>query len=217
MKYQAGQASLHMILTIFLGFGMVLFGILAVVAYSDSNKIHATLDQRLKTATEDATKKQKAVDAEAYRKAAELPFRAYIAGVVDGGFTLQVPKDWSIYAQHGQLNAAVQLDLMINPANVDFNVGGVNTLAFHLKIVKMQLPDVVKTYDEKIKKKQVAGSGITVSGISATKLEGTIDDQRHNGVVILFPIRDKTMIISTDSHNYITEFNQIVATAHIIP
>src|SRR5438876_441811 len=92
MKRQSGQANIHLILTFFLGFGMVLFGVLAVLAYEDSSNIHATLDEKSQAAGDAAAKKQKATDDMANTKANEQPYRVYTASAVDGSFTLQIPK-----------------------------------------------------------------------------------------------------------------------------
>ena len=212
-----GTVNLHLVLTVFLGFGMVLFGVLAVLAYSDNERVHRDLNQTVAQAKSQAAAEQKKTDDEANRVANELPYREYVADAVDGGFKLQIPKNWSIYVGHNSGQA--QLDLASNPDKVTYNLspGAINTQAFHLQVLKKSQQDVVRGYADLIKKKKLASRGIKVSGISGTYFEGQIDSNRHNGAVIVLAVRDKTMTISTEDRTYLAEFNKIVETASINP
>jgi Flp pilus assembly protein TadG len=212
------KISLHLILTIFLFIGMLLFGALAVIAYNDSQTIHQTLDERTAAAKSAASEAQKKIDDEANRKANELPYKTYSAAAIDGGFQIQIPKSWSIYVGRNT-TGATQLDLLANPDEVTVNLqtGGINTQALDVTLYRRSQQDVVKGYNDKIKAKKLSSKGITVSGISGTWLEGSIDDQRHTGVVVIIPVRDKTMVFSTEDMKYIDEFKKILDSAKIVP
>lgn len=214
-----GRVNLHIVLTIFLGLGMLLFGVLAVLAYNHDATSTANINQTVAKAKSEAAAKQKKADDEANRIANELPYRTYTALPVDGGFSLKIPKSWSIYAAHGSDSAVTQLDLMADLDVVNNNLASkaLNTHAFRLQLLNKTQTTVIRSYDDKIKKKEVSSKTIQVSGINATWLEGSIDDQRHNGVVVILPVRDKTMVINTDSRDFLTEFNQILAEAKINP
>jgi translation initiation factor 2 gamma subunit (eIF-2gamma) len=81
---QTGEVNLHLVLTIFLGFGMVLFGVLAIVAYQDNHHTQTHLSALNATAAAQAAVTQKKVDTIANAKANELPYQTYIADPVDG-------------------------------------------------------------------------------------------------------------------------------------
>ncbi len=197
---------------------MILFGVMAVLAYRSSSSATENLDSQVATARQDSAAKQKKLDDEANVKANESPYRTYTAEAVDGGFQLQIPKSWSLYAGHNS-GSTIQLDIAANPSIVNYNLasGGISTQAFKLQLVRKSAQDVVKGFDEKIKKKEVTSSSLKVSGITATKLDGAIDDQRHNGSVIILTVRDKTMIITNEDKNYTSEFQQILSSAKINP
>ena len=215
---QSGEVSLHLVLTIFLGVGMVLFGVLAIFAFRDNSYIHNNLSALNAKAAQEAAAKQKHADDLAQVKANEEPYRTYTADPVNGSFQLQIPKNWSLYAGNNTLQLA-QLDLAANPNVVVVNggSGAVNTYAFHLQLRKQTAASISKTFENNIKKKILTSKGVTVSGIQGTWFEGTLDDQRHQGITVVIPVRDKTMIISTETRSYIDEFNKILATAKIIP
>ena len=216
---QAGEISLHLILTIFLGIGMALFGILAVVSYTDSRNIHATFNDRVKTSTTSAIATTKAKDKEEFRIASELPYRTFTAEPTDGSFEIQIPKNWSIYT--GRSTTGVnQLNLISDPQAVVENLPANtpnNTHALRLQIIRRTPAEVLRSYDDKLKKNSLKSSPTTVSGISGTRLEGLLDDQKHTGVAIILAVRDKTMLLSTENNSYLNEFNKIITDAKINP
>jgi hypothetical protein len=218
---QRGAVSLHLVLTIFLGLGMLLFGVLAILAYSDNTSIHRNLKDLETKAADKAAATQKQADTLANTKANELPYRVYTADPVDGAFSLQIPKNWSLYVGHNFSNQ-IPLDLAADPNQVTYNLGTgpniINTHAFHLQLVNESVQAAVKTYDTQIKKKQITSKSVQVSGIAATELQGAIDTQRHNGIVVIVPTRSQTMLLSTDdANNFTDEFNAIIASAKIYP
>lgn len=217
---ERGTVNLHLVLTIFLALGMVLFGVLAILAFKDNTYIHANLALLEGNAATKAATTQKQADDVANTKANELPYRTYTADPVDGSFSLQIPKDWSLYVGHN-LSQNTPLDIAANPNQVTYNLGTgtnvINTQAFHLQLVNESVQTAVKKYDAQIKKKQLTSKGVQVSGINATWLEGAIDNQRHNGIIVILPTRSQTMLIWTDSHDYTTEFNTILGSAKIYP
>lgn len=216
--YEQKRISLHLILTIFLAVGMLIFGGLAVYAFRDNEYVRTNLDTIVKKEVTQAREDQKQLSAEENRKANDLPFKTFTAEAVDGGFQLPIPKTWSIYYGRNT-GGKTQVDFAANPEAVTINLNrdGRSTQAFRLQLLRESQSSVVKGYDSAIKQKKVTSKGVKVSGIDATQLEGSIDDQRHEGVVIIVPVRDKTMLLSTEDKRYLNEFNAIVAGAKINP
>lgn len=217
---QPATINLHLVLTIFLGIGMVLFGVLATLAYKDNTYIHNNLSALQTTAASKAAATQQHTDTIANTKAGELPYRTYTADPVDGSFSLQIPKDWSLYVGHN-LSSTIPLDIAADPDVVTYNLGSgvsvINSHAFHLQLVDESVQTAIKAYDAQIKKGLLSSKSVQVSGISATWLEGSIDSQRHDGIVVVVPTRSQTLLIWTDSHDYVSEFNTILASAKIYP
>lgn len=221
---QQRQINLHLVLTIFLGLGMVLFGVLAVKAFQDKEFVNNNLDKLVQESSDRAVAEQKAKDEEAYRIANQEPFRTFIADPVDGGFELQIPKNWSIYAGRNTASQT-QLDMISDPNAIIRNLtaNAINTHAFRLQIVRRSQQEVVKSYDRYVKEKDpqtkqamLKGSAVSVSGIRGTRLEGRLDEDRHSGAVVIIPFRDKTMVMITENPKYLPEFNKILETAKII-
>ncbi len=197
---------------------MVLFGILAVMAYRENTNVKNNLSQLNANAAAQAAAGQKKQDELANYKANQEPFRTYSASAVNGGFQLQIPKNWSLYAGNNT-SSINQLDLIADPDVIVVNSGtaALNTHAFHLQLQRQNGATVNRLYQEKLKKKVLTSTGVTISGIPGTRYEGMIDDQRHNGVIIVLPVRDKTMVITTDVRDHLEAFDKILSTAKIVP
>jgi cytoskeletal protein RodZ len=224
---QRGEANLHLILTIFLGLGMVIFGVLAVLAYNNNATTQTNTHNLENQAASTAQANQKKQDDIANSKANELPYRTYTADPAFGSFQLQIPKDWSLYVgengTNGSSNGNTVLDLAAGPDQVVYNLGTsssgtvINTFALRVRLENQTIAQVTQNYEAQIKANTVIGKSVTVSGIASTWLEGAIDNERHNGIVVLVPTRTQTMVIETDSHDYVDEFNTILSTAKIYP
>jgi hypothetical protein len=218
---QRGAVSLHLILTIFLGIGMVLFGVLAIASYQDNTSTQHNLKTLQQTAAAKATATQEQADGLANTKANELPYRTFTADPVDGSFQLQIPKDWSLYVGEN-LSPTIPLDIAADPDHVTYNLSTgtnvINTHAFRLQLVNESVQAAVLAYGNQIKLKQLTSKSVEVSGIASTWLQGAIDNQRHNGIVVIVPTRNQTMLISTDdAASYASEFNTILSSAKIYP
>jgi hypothetical protein len=217
-KLQSGQINLLLVLAIFFGVGTLLFGTLAVLAYSQRNDAVNNLNQHVNDAVSKATSDQKKEDEEANRKLNELPYRTYTATPGDGSFQLQIPKNWSIYAEHTPVGvSSTQLTLVASQDVVNVTKNGHDTQPFMMQLVNKSAVDIVKSFNDKIKTKKLGTKTISVSGISSTYLEGVLDDERHDGIEVIVPVRDKAMVFITQSHSFVPEFNQILANAKIIP
>ncbi len=212
------QLNLHLALTIFLGIGMVLFSVLAVLAYRENIFTQSNLSRLNTEAGNEAAAKQKQIDDAANIKANQEPYRTYTAEPVNGGFQLQIPKNWSLYAGNNT-SPQIQLNLAANPHVVVVNgeQSGNNAYGFHLQLRKASATSINKGFGASLKKKILTSKGVTVSGIAGTRYEGVIDQQRHNGVVVVLPVRDKTLVISVENPQYLNEFEKILSTAKIIP
>lgn len=215
---QPRQISLHLILTIFLGVGMLLFAGLAIAAYQQNSYTQNHQAQLSAQAATVAAATQKKQDDTANTKANEQPYQTYTADPEDGGFQLQIPKGWSIYSVR-HLSDGTSLEVLADPnvVNVDDAGNAINTHQFKLRLVSDSLTNVNAAFSDNLKKKTLTSHATTVSGIAATWFQGAIDNQRHNGVVITLPVRDKVMVISTETTDYLSEFQAIVSSAKITP
>ncbi len=216
---QRGEINLHLILTIFLGIGMLLFGFLAITTYQKNTNIEANLAQTNAVAASQAATKQKHADDVANAKANELPYKTYTAPAVDGAFQLQFPKNWSVYSAQNPNGGTASLEVLAGPNTVTEDLSGnaVNNYPFRLRLLNSTLSQVNQSFDVNLKNGTLASKSITVSGISAGWLKGAIDTQHKNSVIVTMQVRDKVMTLETDGSDYLSEFQTILNNAKIHP
>ncbi|HVE80567.1 MAG TPA: hypothetical protein VNA68_00255 [Candidatus Dormibacteraeota bacterium] len=211
-----GEVSLHLVLTVFLGFGMVFFGTLTVLAYNARNSLQTDFDSKVARAVVEAKQKQKEEDTVKSQREAQLPYKTYVADEVNGKFELQVPKNWSVLSEYAAAGTN-QLNLIAGPDYVYVNKDSRNTFAFQLELLRKPAAEIIKSYQDKVKKKTLTQKAVKVSGLDATQFEGVIDNENHNGVMVVLSVRDKTMALSTENRDYLPEFNEILAKIKINP
>lgn len=152
----------------------------------------------------DKTKSEK--DNEFVEKEKE-PLQPYTGPEALGGITYKYPKTWSTYVNQTSNN---QLTVLGHPDTV---VGGEgSSYALRVEVVSQPYDNVAKQFDNLVKTKKVTATAYSlpkVPKVVGLRFDGAITTDRQGAVVIL-PLRDKTIKISTESTNFIKDFNGII-------
>ncbi|HSH31822.1 MAG TPA: hypothetical protein VK963_04125 [Candidatus Saccharimonadales bacterium] len=209
-----GGINLTAALIVFLSFGVVLFGALSVISFSASQRATTSLRAATGQSYDQGRKDQKAEDQAQAEAEAQSPYRSYIAPAVYGGFEIKFPKNWNAYVVEN--TSATPLSLTLHPDFVKQLDGGDNVYATQIYLSRELYAAALRRYDEPLKKRLLTKRAVTVSGISGTWLEGKVDG-RHDGVMVIVPVRDKVIKFSTDDKRFLDSFNQILAQAVITP
>lgn len=218
---QSGQVNLLLVLAIFFGIGTFLFGGIAIYSFNAKTVAETDRNAQVAKAVAVATTAQKKADDIANTKANENPYRTYTADTVFGGFSLEIPKSWNIYAEKN-VSAPTQLVLIASPDSVSVSKTSKVLQPFKMELLDKSSSQLQKDYNnqysESLKKKVMVVENVTVSGIPSTKYTGLFDTgQTVKTVRIITPVRDKTMLFTNDDLKYSEQFNKIVASAKITP
>lgn len=173
------------------------------------------LDAAKKQSFSDGQADQHQKDEQAFLQQSETPYKSYIAPEQFGGFTIKYPKNWSAYSEEN-LNATSQVNLVADPDLVKNVANQDNPHALHVMLIRATYADSVKQHAEDIKQNKYKMSDTTVSGIKGTMYTGKFDG-KHDGFLVLLPVRDKTIAISTDDKKYSNEYNTVLAQSSITP
>lgn len=185
-------------------------GVFAVWAYSSRQDYKNNTDQKIDTAVKVAVQKEStAKDAEFVQKEKE-PLKNFSGPETYGNIKITYPKTWSAYVVQAD-GAAAPLDAYFHP---DY-VPGVNSgTAYALRIQVLN-----QTYDavlKQIEAKAKAGK-ITVSAYAAPKVPGVVGARAVGEVnigqkddLVILPLRDKTIEISTQSAQFSNDFNKFI-------
>jgi hypothetical protein len=214
---RSGGSPILIILVILLGIGDLVFGVMAVSSYGQAQTATTTLHSSEASAADAAKKQQLKEDNLAATAAAESPFRAFTAPTADGSFVINFPKNWSAYVD--EEDSGTDLALSLNPNYVSVTNSDQDPTAAQVQLVDRSETDFMTQYQSAISDNEITQKNITVSGISGFDLSGSagsFDDANAIREVVV-PVRDKVVVFISEVSQYATEFDEILAQAHINP
>lgn len=194
--------------------GTIVFGVVAAVSYNKLVVAERTKADEVSRASEQAKALGKAEAEAFYKEQIETPYRRYTAPDFAGRFAIIFPKSWNVLTKESEA-ASKQIELIAHP---DFIVElpGDNTYALRVELTKQSFADRKQDFDNLVKSGKLKSENVTVSGIAAIRLTGKYDN-KHDGVLVLVPVRDKTITIATEDRKFLPEFEQILQKAIITP
>lgn len=216
---QTGNSKLMLIVSIILGVFVLIFAGLFINSYMTAQ--NATKDLNAKKAAayklgqEAGAKTQKETDAAAAKAAAQNPYRSYVAPPAFGEFTIKFAKSWSSSVAENQ-STTNQVDLIANPEFIKILPNNTVNYGLRVYLVNSTYATVKTSYDQQVKSKKAKASTATVSGIDGTRYEGQYNSTK-SGIAVLIPVRDKTMVFTTENTKYQPEFEATLAQSTIKP
>jgi hypothetical protein len=125
--------------------------------------------------------------------------------------SFQYPRDWSQYLVEKE-SGRVQIDASFHPGVVQDE----KIYALRLQVHQRSYDDVLGEYQKKIEKGEVRAQPIKNSNTSGIRLDGQYERDRE-GSLIIFPIRDKTLVLMSESTAYARVYNEIIKTLSFTP
>ncbi len=195
-------------------FTTVAFLGLSAWAIYNYHQERSSVDEQIDEAVAEARADQTAIEEERFEEELKNPYRVYSAPSVFGDINLEVPKNWSIYAEDGT-SGRVQLDLFVHPDMVRNNRSGSNDpYAFRMEVRDELYSSSIRGFQRDVDRGNLRSNTVEVSGLEGIRFEGQINrDQR--GHLVALPFRDKTIWMWSEGSRYISEFNKILDLAEI--
>lgn len=142
----------------------------------------------------------------------KYPYRTFSGPADYGQLTFEYPKTWSVYVAADAINGGDYF-AYFNP--IEVNPVSENTInALRLIIRDRDIESVVAEYKKAMDKKDsnLTMESVTFSGITANRYTGTIPGTDLSGYIVIFKIRDKTVIMQTDTVVFEEDFNRLLET-----
>ena len=183
-----------------LGFGVWAFG--------SRQDYKSNVEQKIAFASEEVKKQVASEKEKEYVEKEKSPYRTYLGPETYAGAKIVYPKTWSAYvAEEG----SAPLDGYFHP---DFVPGlqSKKAYAVHIEVVNESFSSSVKQFDSKAKSGKVKVSPYKapkMPGVLGARVDGEINTGQM-GSMVLFPVRDKTLKISTQSTQFVNDFNNII-------
>lgn len=132
----------------------------------------------------------------------KIPTKNYTSPSELGTVKLVFPKTWSSYVQ----SKGSGMDYYGHPnyvpaANVNY--------ALRMSVTDRPFASEVKVYDNAVKKGELRATAVQISGTTGTRLDGFLKKDQE-GSMVVFPLRDKTLRVWTESKEFRGDFDNIV-------
>lgn len=143
------------------------------------------------------------------------PYRTFAGPEDYGALTFEYPKTWSVYvasdaSRGGDYNA------YFNPIEVGV-VSNTTLDALRVSILDTAFDDVVSKYQRELEgsEAKLKLDSVTIgqnNDVVANRYTGIIPGTEFNGYIVVFKVRDKTVVLQTDSVLFENDFNTLLTT-----
>ena len=193
----------------------VLVGLLVIVAAvmtgmyfwrdDEAKQSQATIDSQIATAVATAVDEQRTQDEKDYREWEKNPYQTFMGPADYGGLTFQYPKTWSVYVEKDATDGG-DFAAYFNPVQVN-TVADETINALRFLISTNSYEKVVADYQKETTRKDAklamescnVGNAEAGTQVVASCFSGTIPGTDLVGRIIVFKLRDKAVILQTDS------------------
>jgi hypothetical protein len=139
------------------------------------------------------------------------PLQPYAGPAAYGSVTLKYPKTWSAYVNEESGNGATPIDGYFHPDFVPGLQSG-KQFALRLHVLNQAYDQALKKYESSIKAGKIKAAPYVapkVPNITGMRLEGEIEQGKF-GVLIVLPLRDKTVQVGTETKDFVKDLDTLV-------
>lgn len=157
---------------------------------------------------EAVTQREAELEAEFTEREKE-PYTSYTSPSAYGTVTVEYPKTWSAYVEESD-RGSTPVEGLFHPDFVPNEND--NAIALKLEVVNRSYEQSLRTYETAARSGRVdiqPVQAVNVEGITGSRADGEIS-RGTQGAVVLFELRDKTLILTTESTEFIDDFNDII-------
>lgn len=197
------------ILSVLLLLGALGFGLWAFAGRQDYKD---NSDQKSNTAVIIAQQQTATAKDKEFTEKEKSPLKQYRGPASFGTVTIQYPKTWSAFVTEATTPGGTPVDGYFHPNFVP----GLQTntdYALRVRVVSRQYADELKQFEGKAKTGKVTISPYRSpklpEGIIGSRIDGEVNVGQQDSLV-LFPLRDKTIEISTESAQFRGDFDSII-------
>lgn len=176
------------------------------------DSVSTDVEGQISKAVAAAKDEQASKDEAEFLEREKYPYKTFSGPVDYGQLTFEYPKTWSVYVAQAATKGG-DFNAYFNPIQVDA-VGKDTINALRVTIKNKSFEDVTAEYQKNVEKKNadLTVESVTVAGTQANRYTGTIPSTDLSGIIVIFKIRDKTVIMQTDNMLFEADFNKLLET-----
>jgi len=173
-------------------------------------EVQTDVDGKIAVAVAEAKDEQALKDEEEFAEREKYPYRTFSGPADYGQLTFEYPKTWSVYIADNAANGG-DFRAFLNPIEVEAE-SNETIYALRVEILDKAFDDVVKNYQKSVEKGEMSLEVINIADAVANKYTGKLPNTEMSGYIVVFKIRDKTVVLRTDSVLFTDDFNRVLST-----
>ncbi len=202
---------IKLIIMIFLGLLALVFLVLYFMKMKDYNEVKSDIDGQIAVAVAEAVDANTIKLENEFLEREKNPFLSFTGPEDYGEVSFKYPKTWSVYVPAPATKGGTY-KAYFDPYQIDPIDDSSSIYALRLTISTKSFESVVSEYNSAMKKK---GANLTmetfyIGDTVANRYTGTIPGTSFNGYIVIFKIRDKTVVLRTDSYLFEDDFNKLI-------
>ena len=216
--YSSGSSDLLKTVSIII-LGLLLVGscVLSYYFFTEYTIIKTDVDGQIDTAVVKAEKTLTDQLEEEFSEREKYPYKTFTGPADYGSLNFEYPKTWSVFINRdassgGNFEAYLHPDAVPPLSNETIN-------ALRVTISSENYDSVANRYLSAVNNGELSSSILTIndrpesgfSPISATRYDGKINNT-FVGSILIFKVRDKTIILQSDAEAYRADFDKIINT-----
>lgn len=191
----------------------IVFIFLFIQKYIEWDAISTDIDGQVNKAVAVAVAENTSKLEAEFEEREKFPYEEFTGPEDYGRFSFQYPKTWSVYVAKDAAKGG-DFEAYFNPKEVQ-PVSNTTINALRLRIRDATFDTVVRTYESALKSGKLNLKTDTVGGVLANIYTGEISNNIRGAVMVL-KLRDKTVILQTDSENFLDAFYGILKSVSLV-
>ncbi len=179
-------------------------------AFSERTTYKTQTDEIVAREVQLAVEEAKTEKDNEFEEKEKFPLKEYLSPAQFGSIKIMYPKTWSAFVTESDSGNSL-VNGYFHPNFVPGTNSG-TAYALRLEVVDKSYSQEVKTFDNKIERgelKAVPFSAKNVPEVLGLRVEGEIN-KGQEVVMVLLPVRDKTLKLSTQARTFFDEFDEII-------
>ncbi len=180
-------------------------------AFSKSQDYKNNVDAKVAVAVTANKAVVQAADAKTYAEAAKQPLMTYAGPEAYGSVHISYPKTWSLYVSTPVTSSGLPNNYF-NPVSISSLSDSKSIYALRMQVLGQSYASVVNSFADSVKSGKTAVAPYTLSNVPnviGIRADGLLNNG-ETGSMVVFPIRDKTLEIWTESATYVPDFNDTI-------
>lgn len=181
--------------------------VLAYYFYNEYRLASSDVDSKVETALAEREKEITDKLEADFAKREKEPFYSFVGPEDYGSLSFKYPKTWSVYIAK-DASSGGNFEAYLHPSKIQ-PVSAKTINALRVTIETNSYEKVIERYKNLVTNGSLTASVITVGGSDATRYDGKLTNDIV-GSVVIFKIRDKTVLLQTDADIYREDFSKII-------